>query len=180
MAASGSATVTGMPVRASRIAATVALALAGGALAAGCGGAEERPATKSQPAGSTSDEKQTDSGPSGSNQSSSISQRSDGSGSSQSSSITQSSGGSSSSSQTAANGEGMSTFSGKGSTTLSFNVERPSRLVWTNGEGNAFSMRGGGVSVSSRAGHGELELKPGDYRDVRVRGSSWTIVVRPR
>jgi len=74
----------------------------------------------------------------------------------------------------------VSTFSGTGATTLSFNVERPSRLAWTNSEGKTFSASGGGISVDSHRGRGEVELRPGTYDNVKVEGASWTIVVRPR
>lgn len=102
-----------------------------------------------------------------------------GSSSSQSSSIVQRSGsGSVSSSSTS--GPGVKTFSGDGATTLSFNVEEPSRLAWTNSERRSFSARGDRISIDSRSGRGEIPLEPGSYDGVRVRGSSWTIVVRPR
>ena len=97
------------------------------------------------------------------------------------SSIVQSSGGGSvSSSSSSSNGSGIKTFSGTGSTKLSFNVERRSRLVWTNTEGRRFSASGAGISIDSRAGRGEVALDAGDYDDVRVSGASWTIVVRSR
>jgi autotransporter family porin len=95
------------------------------------------------------------------------------------SSIVQSSGGGSVSSSNT-NGSGIKTFSGTGSTKLSFNVEQRSRLVWTNTEGRRFSASGAGISIDSRAGRGEVALDAGDYDDVRVSGASWTIVVRSR
>nr|MDQ3357069.1 hypothetical protein [Actinomycetota bacterium] len=101
----------------------------------------------------------------------------DGSSGSQSSSIVQSSGSSSSSSSS---GPGVKTFSGNGATTLSFDVEEPARLAWTNSEGRSFSARGDGISIDSSAGRGELPLDPGSYDGVKVRGTSWTIVIRPR
>ena len=105
----------------------------------------------------------------------------DGSSGSQSSSIVQSSGsGSVSSSSSSSSGPGVKTFSGNGATTLSFDVEKPARLVWTNSEGRSFSARGDGISIDSSAGRGELPLDPGSYDAVKVRGTSWTIVVRPR
>ncbi len=97
------------------------------------------------------------------------------------SSIVQSSGGGSvSSSSSSSSGSGIKTFSGTGSTKLSFNVEQRSRLVWTNTEGRRFSASGAGISIDSRAGRGEVALDAGDYDDVRVSGASWTIVVRSR
>jgi hypothetical protein len=160
----------------------LAVAVAAGAFAAGCGGSEEgaRPASESGPAGERTQAEKAGDGRPESSQSSSITQRSEGSGSSQASSLRQSGGGSSASSQTTSSGSGVSTFSGSGSTTLSFNVEQPSRLVWTNSEGRPFSAEGGGISIDSRAGSGEVALEPGDYENVKVRGSNWTIVVRPR
>ena len=105
----------------------------------------------------------------------------DGSSGSQSSSIVQSSGsGSVSSSSSSSSGPGVKTFSGNGATTLSFDVEKPARLVWTNSEGRSFSARGDGISIDSSAGRGEVPLDPGSYDGVKVRGTSWTIVVRPR
>lgn len=104
-------------------------------------------------------------------------------GSSQSNSITQSSDGgsvSSSSSSSNVNGRGIKTFSGTGSTELTFNVEQPSRLVWTNSERRRFSASGEGISIDSRAGGGEVALQAGRYEDVRVSGANWTVVVRPR
>jgi hypothetical protein len=105
----------------------------------------------------------------------------DGSSGSQSNSIVQSSGsGSVSSSSSSSSGPGVKTFSGNGATTLSFDVEKPARLVWTNSEGRSFSARGDGISIDSSAGRGEVPLDPGSYDGVKVRGTSWTIVVRPR
>jgi hypothetical protein len=170
-----------MPVPRRWLPRALALAVvAGGAFAAACGGSEEgaRPASDSTPAQeqSEADNPREDNG---TNQSSSITQRSDGS--SQSSSIRQSGGGSSSSSsQTSSGGSGISTFSGNGHTTLSFNAERPSRLVWTNNQGERFSIEGAGISVDSRGGRGEVRLDPGEYENLRVSGQNWTIVVRPR
>ena len=171
----------GVPGDHPKLAVLATAALAGGLLAAGCGGGEEetRPAAGNRPA--EGDVAQED-GAGGSSQSSSISQSArSGSGSDQSSSITQrSSGGSSTSSQSTSGGNGVSTFSGTGGTTLSFNVERPSRLVWTNTEGKPFSATGAGISVDSRRGRGEVDFRPGEYEKVKVEGANWTIVVRPR
>ena len=114
-----------------------------------------------------------------SSQSSSVTQSQSGSGD-QSSSITQSSSGSDSTSSSSSSVPGLKTFSGSGSTTLSFNVDEPSRFAWTNGEGRSFAARGGGLTIESSAGRGEVALDPGSYDDVEVRGSKWTIVVRPR
>ena len=111
-------------------------------------------------------------------QSSSVTQSQSGSGD-QSSSV-QSSSGSNSVSSSSSSGPGVKTFFGSGSTTLSFNVEEPSRFAWTNAEGRPFSARGDDLSIESRAGRGEASLDPGSYDDVKVRGSKWTIVVRPR
>jgi len=98
----------------------------------------------------------------------------------QSSSIQQRSGSGSTSSSSSSSSSSVKTFSGSGATTLSFNVEGPSRLVWTNSRGRPFSARGDGISIESRAGRGEVPLDARGYDGVRVRGSSWTIVVRPR
>ena len=109
-------------------------------------------------------------------QSSTVTQSGDGD---QSTSIVQRSG-SNGSSSSSSSGPGVKTFSGSGSTTLSFDVEDPSRFAWTNAEGRAFSARGPGLSIDSRSGRGETALDPRDYDDVKVRGSNWTIVIRPR
>jgi hypothetical protein len=98
---------------------------------------------------------------------------------SQSSKITQSSS-SSSSSQTSSGGNGIKTFSGTGGTNLSFSVDPRSRLVWTNDEGERFSAQGEGISIDSRRGRGEVRLDAGRYEDVKVRGKTWTIIIRPR
>ncbi len=102
----------------------------------------------------------------------------DGNSGSQSSSIVSSSGSASSSSSSS--GPGVKTFSGNGATTLSFDVDEPVRLAWTNSEGRSFSARGDGISIDSSAGRGEVPLDPGSYDGVKVRGTSWTIVIRPR
>ena len=175
-----------MATQRAKLAALTAVALGLGALAAGCGGSgSERPqGAETGPAatrGEADDRSAAES--SGADQSGSITQRSEGGSGDSSTSITQrSSGGSSStsSSQSSSGGRGISTFSGSGGTRLSFNVERPSRLSWTNTQGKAFSAEGGGVSISSRAGRGEAKLRPGSYDDVEVRGANWTIVVSPR
>jgi hypothetical protein len=86
----------------------------------------------------------------------------------------------SSSSQTSSGGHGLRSFSGQGETNLTFDVEQPSRLSWTNDEDETFSARGAGINVDSRRGRGEINLEPGHYSDVHVRGATWTIVVRPR
>ena len=97
------------------------------------------------------------------------------------SSIVQStSGGSVTSSASSESGGAIQTFSGSGNSKLSFDVARPSRLVWTNSKGRRFSLSGAGISIDSRAGSGEEALAAGDYDDVRVSGASWTIVVRSR
>jgi hypothetical protein len=176
-----------MATHRAKLASLLALALGGGALVAGCGesGGERPQGPESEPAaaqGERAEPGESDSG--GVDQSGSITQRSEGgSGGDSSTSITQdSTGGSStsSSSQSSSGGRGTSIFSGSGRTNLSFNVERPSRLSWTNTEGKAFSAEGSGISISSRAGRGEAELRRRSYDDVEVRGANWTIVVRPR
>lgn len=97
------------------------------------------------------------------------------------SSIIQSSrGGSVTSSASSESGGAIQTFSGTGSSNLTFDVARPSRLVWTNSKGRRFSVSGEGISIDSRAGSGEVALAAGDYDHVRVSGASWTIVVRAR
>jgi len=76
--------------------------------------------------------------------------------------------------------EGGGSISSNGVATLSFEVERPSRLVWTNSGSGPFVARGSGVAIDSRQGRGEADLKPGIYDDFYVRGAAWKIVVRPR
>jgi hypothetical protein len=172
----------GMPVRRRWLPPALALAVvAGGAFAAGCGGSEEgaRPAAESTPTQEQTEADGSREDSDGTGQSNSITQRSDGS--SQSSSIRQSGGSSSSSSsQRSSGGSGVSTFSGNGRTTLSFNAERPSRLVWTNNQGERFTIEGAGISVDSRQGRGEVRLDPGEYENLKVNGENWTLVVRPR
>jgi len=162
-----------------KLAALLSGVLVGGLFAAGCGasGDEARPASHSQPA--TGEQGANDSD--GSDQSKSISQSAhSGSGSDQSTSINQhSSAGSSSSTQSTSGAGGVSSFSGAGATTLSFNVEHPSRLVWTNSEGKPFTAKGAGIDIDSRSGRGEIELHAGDYNNVRVDGDNWTLLVRP-
>ena len=160
-----------------------------GAIAVGCGSDDQPgeeassrspavPAGKGGPESSTSrlEQKQTGGGAS---QSIEQSQTSDGS----SSSSSQSSSGTSvqqSSSQTSSGGVDLKTFAGTGRQTLSFNVAQPSRLVWTEKEGRSFSVEGGGITIDSSEGRGEVPLEPGNYRDVVVTGQSWTITVRTR
>ena len=177
------------------------LVLAGGLAIMGCGGGsgqgegaapasqEQREATAGDRGGQDGEPRREESEgrtgqdgeptESGSSQSTSTSQSSSG----QSSSITQSSNGgssASSSSSSTGNGQAVKTFSGTGISNLTFNVEQPSRLIWTHAEGRRFSAKGGGISIDSRAGRGEVALEAGRYEDVRVSGGSWTIVVRPR
>jgi len=174
----------GVPGQRLKLAALLPAALAGVVLAAGCGGGDQEPqrASESRPPEASGSGATGDEGASGSSQSGSISQSTHGSDSDQSTSITQrSSGGSSStSSQSTSGNGGISTFSGSGATTLSFNVERPSRLAWTNTEGKPFTARGAGISIDSHEGRGEVDLHRGDYEDDRIEGANWTIVVRPR
>ena len=160
------------------VAVLASAALAAALFVAGCGssGNEARPTSQSQPAGGGGQASGD------SDQSASSSQSSHtGSGSDQSSSInSSSSGGSSSSSTQSSSSGGVSNFSGAGATTLSFNVERPSRLVWTNSEGKRFTAKGAGISIASDRGRGEVDLRPGNYNDVKVDGDNWTLLVRPR
>lgn len=111
-------------------------------------------------------------------QSSSVTQS--GSGDVSSSIVQRSDSGSVSSSSSSSSGSAVKTFSGRGETALSFDVEEPSRFVWTNTRGKPFSAAGRGIAIDSSAGRGEVSLAPGAYDDVKVRGSNWTIVVRPR
>ena len=152
---------------------------------AGCGGSGQSEPPRNQPAEPTGAQVEQGSGKEGDR----ARDRDGSGGADQSASIDQSGGGSSSSvvqqnsgssSQSSTGGAGVKTFSGSGSTSLSFNVEQPSRLAWTDVEGASFSARGDGISIDSRAGRGEVELAPGDYQNVKVRGQNWTIVVRPR
>jgi hypothetical protein len=182
-------------------AALAALALAAGLGTAGCGadeGTSEQPRqaaeTRQADEASGAGDVHADGGKNGekgedgesvkaegdsASQSSSVTQSGSGSGD-QSSSIVQRSGSGSTSSSSSSSGPDVKTFSGTGSTTLSFNVEEPSRFAWTNSEGGSFSARSAHISVESRSGRGEVSLDSGRYDDVKVRGSNWTIVVRPR
>ncbi len=169
------------------------LALAGGLAVMGCGGGsdegggaspashEERQAETEGRDGRAGESGQEEDAEGGTARAGEGERGGDGEpGESGSSSIVQSSDGGSISSSSNVSGRDMKTFSGTGSTNLSFNVEQPSRLVWTNSEGRRFSASGAGISIDSRAGRGEVALEAGDYDDVRVNGASWTIVVRPR
>ena len=185
--------MTGVSSRRLKLAVALSTVVAAGMIALGCGGGEEQadPASESGPAQSARQSR--DEGTSASSEDSageggSVSIQS-GSGSSvvqsDGSSSVSSGGGSvsasgGSTSQSSTSAAGVSNFSGRGASKLSFNVERPSRLAWTNSEGKTFSAEGGGISIRSRTGRGEMELKPGDYDNVRVEGTTWTIVIRPR
>lgn len=169
-----------------RIPILVPTALAALAAASGCGGQSQpeqaRPASE---AGPTADQAGKEEGARGDDggvsQSNSVKQSTkDGSASQSSSTVQRSGSGSSSVSQSTSSSGGVQTISGTGKTTVSFNVEKASRLSWTNAEGKRFSARGAGLSIDSREGRGEVSLDAGRYDDVKVRGSTWTIVIRPR
>jgi hypothetical protein len=164
-----------------KLAALLSLVMAGGALVAGCGGGgdQARPASENRPADTAQNEAPGGKGENSNQVSGNVQ---NGSGSNQSSSISQQSNGDAneSTSQSSSSSGGVSTFSGDGPTTLSFNVEQPSRLAWTNTQGKRFTAHGGGISIDSSGGHGESELHPGTYDNVHINGASWTVVVRPR
>jgi len=153
-------------------------------IVAGCGGGGSGPQDKGTQADvteSTSDTQRqgtNDAEETESDSGSSQSITGDGNSVSQSNKV--SGGTSSSSSQTSSGGNGLASFSGQGQSNLTFNVEQPSRLSWTNDEDETFAARGGGINIDSRRGRGELELDPGRYKDVQVHGATWTIIVRPR
>jgi hypothetical protein len=80
-------------------------------------------------------------------------------------------------------GGGVQTFSGTGrSEVTTLTVNGPSRLAWTNNEGRPFTLKDGAskISVDSTRGRGEVSLEGGTYRDIKVSGDVWTVVVRPR
>jgi hypothetical protein len=152
---------------------------------AACGGGggsgtqdQDAPAGNAEPTGGTEHQGKNDAGENESDNDSSHSITGDGGSVSQSNKV--SGGSSASSSSQTSSGGGVKSFSGQGASNLTFNVERPSRLSWTNDEDESFSARGGGINISSRSGRGEIDLKPRRYEDVRVRGATWTITVRPR
>jgi hypothetical protein len=91
----------------------------------------------------------------------------------------QSGSGRSSSTVSQSSNDGISDFSGTGPTTVSFHVDRPSRLAWT-AAGERFSVEGAGIRVDSGTGIGHVPLEPGDYNGVRIEGGGWTVVVKPR
>ena len=145
----------------------------------GSGAKDQDPqAGNAEPTGGTEHQSRNDPGQTESDSDSSQSITGDGGSVSQSNKA--SGGSSSSSSSQTSSGGGVNSFSGEGESNLTFNVEQPSRLSWTNNEGETFSARGRGMNISSRGGRGEIDLKPGRYEDVRVRGATWTITVRPR
>lgn len=167
----------------------IAVVVAGAVSMAGCGegepaGPEAGPSTVEQVGEQTGKKdaaqssEQTIRGPDGStvqqsdqgNQSNQVNQAGSGSSISQSQS---SSGG----------GGGVQTFSGTGrSEVTTLTVNGPSRLSWTNNEGRPFTMKDGAskISIDSTRGRGEVSLEGGTYRDIKVSGDVWTVVVRPR
>jgi hypothetical protein len=72
------------------------------------------------------------------------------------------------------------TFAGSDDATVTVDVDKPSRLVWSSDKGRRFRVGGtGGADVDSSDGSGELALAAGRHR-LEVRGGGvWTIVVRP-
>ncbi len=174
----------------------IATCLAGATLAA-CGGSEETDseragqtveggaATGAKPGeagGGSQSSKRSTSGDQtlSQSQSSSGQSQSQSGGGSQSSTQSQScQGGDCSSSSRTSGASSVRTFSGTGTQTLTFNVEEPSVLSFT-AAGGRFTVRGAGIAIDEPGGEGRTELAPGDYRDVRVAGDSWTIVIRPR
>ena len=87
--------------------------------------------------------------------------------------------GHSSSTLSQSSSDGVSNFSGTGPTTVSFHVDRPSRLAWT-AAGERFSVEGRGITVESGTGTGEVPIEPGDYNGVRIEGAAWTVALKPR
>ncbi len=174
------------------------VALASGLLAGGCGASKpDRNARQAADAGtgstttqeSTSKPSSQSSGSQQSSQSSSQSSTQSGDGNviDQSSQQNSRGGSSNQSSIQRSNGNGkdeqVSSFSGRGPSTLTFNVQRGARFSWTNTAGRPFVVTSSSprLSINSRAGLGELDLPAGTYRDVRIRqAAAWTAVVRSR
>ena len=161
----------------------VGVALGACLAAVGCGGTDTAERSGKVDADQRSDE--ADKPDQGSDNGSSVTQSNtaEGGSVSQSNKLTQRSGSGSSSvssSQSTSGGNAVQRFSGTGTSSLTFNVDDNARLSWRNQGGGKFSATGGDLSIDSRAGHGELKLEPGRYEDIKVRGQSWTIVVRSR
>jgi hypothetical protein len=71
------------------------------------------------------------------------------------------------------------TFAGSGSARITVDVEKDSRLLWSNDKGRQFRLSGtGGSDVDSTAGSGEIQLPSGRHRLV-VEGAVFTVVIRP-
>lgn len=69
-------------------------------------------------------------------------------------------------------------YGGTSDTILTVDVDRASRLLWSNDRGRPFRLGGAGAPVDSTNGSGEVPLSAGHHR-LTVRGSVWTVVIRP-
>jgi ABC-type phosphate transport system substrate-binding protein len=147
----------------------VLLSLAAALTLAACGGSDDSSGADTQ-TGMASNSTQT-------NQSSST--QSNGS-TTQTNQSSQSNGGSMSQSSFSTDEGTVHTFAGAADATVTVDVDKPSRLVWSSDKGRRFRVGGtGGADVDSSDGSGELALAAGRHR-LQVRGGGvWTIVVRP-
>lgn len=93
-------------------------------------------------------------------------------------SATQANGGSTSQSSFTTSEGTVLIYGGSSDTTLTVQIEKDSRLLWSNDDGRPFRISGSGVNVDSSAGSGEVPLPSGRHR-LQVSGDVWTIVVRP-
>jgi len=150
------------------VTAAVSLSLA----LAACGDSGDGAATAAgQRASQTSSQSSTQS--SGQNGSQSSSQ-------SNTQSSSQSGGGSVSQSSFSTSRGTVRTFAGTSDTTLTIDVDAPSRLLWSNDRGSRFRLNAPGLpAIDSLAGSGESALASGRHR-IEVHGDIWTVVVRPR
>ncbi|MEA2369047.1 MAG: hypothetical protein QOH38_1765 [Thermoleophilaceae bacterium] len=69
-------------------------------------------------------------------------------------------------------------YGGTSDATLTLDVDKASRLLWSNDRGRRFRLTGAGADVDSTAGSGEVALSAGQHR-LAVHGTVWTVVIRP-
>ncbi len=109
----------------------------------------------------------------------SIQQSSNQNGGQQSSQQSSNNGGGSLSQSSFSSKEGtVYTYAGSSDTSLTVDVARDSRLLWSNDKGKQFTLSGAGHDVNSSSGSGEVPVSAGRH-SFDVHGSVWTIVIRP-
>jgi hypothetical protein len=132
-------------------------------------------ATVKRGAGTTQSNQTTQSNRSGGSQS----QQSDQTTQSASGDTTSSGGGTINQSSVSVDGVTMRLLAGRGASTVTFTLDGPSRLLWSNTRGRSFSLREkAGALVKSPAGDGETRLFAGAHT-LRIDGALWTVVLRP-